>query len=73
MGTTTLSWQAPVAKVEIHVGSPDGTLFAAGGNQGLAETGPWVTDNMTFYLQDGTAAKPTDRSASLAILPVAVR
>ncbi|HWF46699.1 MAG TPA: hypothetical protein VG168_06820 [Bryobacteraceae bacterium] len=73
LGVTTLSWHAPVAKVEIHVSSPDGPLFAAGGSDGHAETGRWVTNNMTFYLQDATASKPAALSATLATLPVAVR
>lgn len=73
VGVTTLSWSAPVAKIEIHVNSPDGKLFAAGASEGHAETGAWVTNNMTFYLQDATASKPTDQSATLALLPVAVR
>lgn len=72
-GVTTLIWHAPVAKVEIHVGSPGGQLFAAGGSDGRAQTGPWVTNNMVFYLQDATAGKPTDGSATLAMLPVAIR
>lgn len=73
LGTTTLIWHAPVAKVAIRLGSPDGKLFAGGGSDGRAPTGAWVTNNMTFYLQDGTAPNPTDRSATLAMLPVAVR
>ena len=68
-GTTTISWNAPNASyVEIHVGSPDGPLFASGGNLGSAQTGPWVTDGMTFYLQDG--AKPLTASNTLAKLAV---
>lgn len=73
IGATTLSWHAPVAKVEIHLGSPDGKVFVSGGSDGHARTGPWVANNTIFYLQDATASNPTDRSATLAILPVAVR
>ncbi len=70
-GTTTISWNAPnVADVEIHVGSPNGPLFASGGNQGSAQTGPWVTDGMTFYLQDVTNGKPLTASNTLATLIV---
>ncbi|HEX4227390.1 MAG TPA: hypothetical protein VHZ07_01885 [Bryobacteraceae bacterium] len=73
VGATTLIWHAPVAKVEIHVGSPDGRLFVEGGSDGHATTGRSVTNNTIFYLQDATATKPTGRDAMLAILPVAVR
>jgi hypothetical protein len=52
-GTTTLSWSAPTAtKVEIHLSSPSGPLFANGGNSGTATTGKWVSEGTTFYLQD---------------------
>ncbi|MGC2660991.1 MAG: hypothetical protein WA324_23805 [Bryobacteraceae bacterium] len=73
LGKTTLTWHAPVASVEIHLGSAGGKLFAQGGHDGTAETGDWVSNNMVFYLQDATASKPTDQSATLAMLPVAVR
>ena len=73
VGKTMLRWHAPVDKVEIHLGSAGGKLFAAGGHDGNAETGVWVADNMTFYLQDATSPTPTDKSATLALLPVAVR
>ena len=73
IGVTTLTWHAPVNKVEIHVGAPNGKLFAAGGIDGHAETGAWVTNGMTFFLQDATASDPAGRAATLAILPVAVQ
>ena len=58
LGVTTISWNAPgAAIVEVRIGGPDGTLFAAGGPTGSAPTGPWVTDGMTFYLQDANAGK----------------
>jgi hypothetical protein len=72
-GVTTLAWHVPVDKAEIHIGSPGGKLFAAGGRDGHAETGPWVTNNMIFYLQDATSGKSNDPSSTLATLPVAVR
>lgn len=73
IGATTLVWHAPVNMVEIHVGSPNGKLFAAGGSDGRAQTGPWVTNNTLFYLQDATVGDAVSRSSTLAILPVAVR
>jgi trimeric autotransporter adhesin len=52
-GMVTLTWNAPSSLgVEIHVGSPTGTLFAAGGSSGSAATGNWVTAGMSFYLVD---------------------
>ncbi len=73
VGTTTVSWSAPQAgSVELHVGSPTGILFAAGGANGSAQTGEWVTEGMTFYLQDTTAGKPLAAANTLAILVVDV-
>jgi hypothetical protein len=70
-GTTTISWNAPnAANVEIHVVSPNGPLFASGGNQGSAQTGPWVADGTTFYLQDVTGGKPLTATNALATLVV---
>ena len=70
-GTTAISWNAPNASyIEIHVGSPNGPLFAFGGNRGSAQTGAWVTDGMTFYLQDVTGGKPLTANNTLATLVV---
>jgi hypothetical protein len=70
-GTTTINWNAPNASsVEIHVGSPSGPIFGAGGNQGSVQTGRWVTDGMTFYLQDVTNGKSLTASNTLATLIV---
>jgi hypothetical protein len=70
---TRLSWTTNVAVVEVHIGAPDGPLFARDGGISSASTGPWVVDNMTFYLQDGTGKNPTDKSATLATLAVPVK
>jgi hypothetical protein len=70
-GITTTSWNATNASsIEIHVGSPNGPLFASGGNQGSAQTGPWVTDGTTFYMQDVTGGKPLTANKTLATLVV---
>ncbi|HEX4229516.1 MAG TPA: hypothetical protein VHZ07_12665 [Bryobacteraceae bacterium] len=70
-GTTTLEWNAPPGTaVQIRVGSPDGALFAEGGNSGSATTGAWVTDGMLFYLQDVTDGKPLTTANTLAVLIV---
>jgi parallel beta-helix repeat protein len=66
-GSTTLSWNAPGAGViEIRIGSPDGPLLTIMGNRGSVETGPWVTDGMTFYLQDVTGGRPLTSDFTLA-------
>lgn len=53
LGETTISWNAPCATaLEIRVGSVAGTLFAAGGSVGSAQTGNWVSNGMTFVLVD---------------------
>jgi hypothetical protein len=71
LGVTTLSWDAPGAQViEIHVGAPDGPLFARLGNRGSAQTGPWVADGTTFYLQDVSGANPLTADYTLATVIV---
>lgn len=70
---TKLTWTTKVPGVEVHIGSPDGRLFAKDGGVSSAVTGSWVTNNMTFYLQDGTATNPSDKSATLASLTVKVK
>lgn len=55
-GLTTIYWNAPgVASINVHVGSPSGSLFAVGGSEGFATTGQWVTDGMLFYLVNASS------------------
>ena len=71
LGVTTLSWSAPDADViEIHVGSPNGPLFTQMGTRGSIQTGLWVSDGLTFYLQDVTGGKPLTSDYTLATLVV---
>ena len=71
LGMTTISWTAPgVETVEVHIGSPNGPLFAGGGSRGSAQTGLWVPDGMTFYLQDISGGKPLTAENSLATVVV---
>lgn len=71
VGSTTISWNTPgVDLVEIRVDRPDGTVFTSGGSRGSAQTGPWVSDGMTFYLQDVTGGKPLTAVNTLATLVV---
>jgi hypothetical protein len=68
-GSALISWNAPNAQViEIHVGSPNGVLFAEGGNRGSAPTGLWVDEGTTFYLQDVTKGLPLTAANTLATL-----
>ena len=70
-GSATISWNAPDAQeIQIRIGSPDGPLFAYAGNRGSAQTGVWVFDGMTFYLQDVTGGKPPTSDYTLAELVV---
>jgi len=70
-GSTTISWSAPDAQViEIHIGAPDGRLFTRMGSRGSAQTGDWVNDGATFYLQDVTGGKPLTLDYTLATLVV---
>src|SRR5208283_1790396 len=57
LGVTKLSWSTTATKAaEIHVGKPDGALLCVGYATGACTTGQWVTNGMTFYLQDSGAA-----------------
>jgi glycosyltransferase involved in cell wall biosynthesis len=72
VGETALSWITKgVAKVEIHVGAPDGPLFFDdGAAAGSAITGEWVHDGMLFYLQDVSGGKPLTFANTLDIVKV---
>lgn len=70
-GTATITWNAPNAQyVEIHIGSPKGPLFTYEGNHGSIQTGPWVSEGLTFYLQDVSGGLPLTSASTLAILVV---
>ena len=74
LGMTKITWMAPAAEaVEVRVGSPDGPLFASGGSRGSGETGLWVTDGMTFYLQDVSNGRPLTAENTLATVVVRLR
>jgi parallel beta-helix repeat protein len=72
-GITTISWNAAdVEDAQIRIGSPNGPLFVSG-NRGSAETGPWVVEGMSFYLQDVTGGKPLTAENTLATLTVRIQ
>jgi hypothetical protein len=73
LGVTDLIWSAPAGVMtEIHVGAPNGALFAAGGNTGHAETQKWVKDGTQFFLQDVTGGKSRTSENTLAVVKVEV-
>jgi hypothetical protein len=74
LGVTKLTWSTTATKfAEIHVLTPNGTLLCTGRETGSCATGQWVANGMTFYLQDSTAAKPTDPAATLAAVVIKVQ
>jgi len=72
-GEMRFTWSTPAAHAEIHVGAPNGTLMVRGGSQGTAATGAWVTNGMTFYLQDPDNPDPGSAAATLGSIAVAVQ
>lgn len=67
LGETKLSWTSVGPnRVEVHVSSPDGALFAQTAPTGTSETAKWVTEGMTFYLQDVSGGKPLTAENTLA-------
>jgi len=54
VGETTITWMTyATSKVEVHVGAPDGLLFARTGPGRFSQsTGPWVRNGTLFYLQN---------------------
>ena len=71
VGMTTISWMAPSAEVvEVRVNSADGPLLVRSGSRGSAQTGLWVADGTTFYLQDVSGGKPLNAENTLATVVV---
>jgi hypothetical protein len=48
----------------------NGPLFNDQGNRGSIQTGAWVSDGLTFYLQDVTGGNPLTSDYTLATLVV---
>jgi hypothetical protein len=66
LGIVKLAFTTDKTKlIEIHVGSPSGTILCRAPAPGVCDSGLWVNNGMVFYLQDGTAAKPDDAAATL--------
>ena len=69
LGMTSVSWTSTGTEfVEVHVGSPDGALFAAtkSSSDGSKSTEKWVTDGMVLYLQNTTGGLPLTSANTLA-------
>lgn len=50
---TTLHWKVPDdMTVEVHVGAPNGALFAVAKGEDSKETDRWVKNRMKFFLVD---------------------
>ena len=74
LGVTRLSWSTTAKRVAVCAGSPSGQIFAAS-HQGShsAETGKWVSDGMTFYLQDVSEGQPLNAAHTLATVTVKLK
>jgi hypothetical protein len=74
-GRTTLTWNAAgVAKVQVRIGSPTGpAMTGVEGPSGSAQTGDWVEDGMTFYLQDASGDNSLGSGKTLGLVRVQVR
>ncbi|MDQ2774909.1 MAG: hypothetical protein M3Y57_08305, partial [Acidobacteriota bacterium] len=74
LGETTLTWRAPATLyVEVHIGSPDGPLFASSKGSGSARTSVWVKNGLQFYLQDRSDDKPLTAENTLDRVQIEVR
>ena len=67
-GRTSVSWMTYATnRVEIHLDAPDGPLFARSGPGIFSqETGEWVRDGTTFYLQNVSRGLPLMAENTLA-------
>jgi hypothetical protein len=71
---TTISWTTSGQTwVEVHIGSPNGPLFASSLGAGSAATGPWVSNGMMFYLQNVTGGLPLTAANTLGTVVVNVQ
>jgi hypothetical protein len=74
VGRTTLSWLARgVSSVQVRVASPNGPpMTGFESPSGSASTGDWVTDGMTFYLQDASSGDSAGLNRTLAAVRIRV-
>jgi 2-polyprenyl-3-methyl-5-hydroxy-6-metoxy-1,4-benzoquinol methylase len=72
LGQTTVSWMTyATSEVEVHVDAPDGPVFARTGPGHFShETGHWIRDGTSFYLQNvsgGLALTPENTMAIVTL------
>lgn len=67
-GRATVSWMTYATnKVEVHLDAPDGPLFARSGPGVFSqETGQWVRDGTTLYLQNVSRGLPLTAENTIA-------
>lgn len=71
-GSATLNWSTTTASnVEVHVGAPNGPLFARGPAQGSGTASGWVSDGTVFYLQDVSNGQPLTSQFTIATQTIA--
>jgi hypothetical protein len=71
LGAVTITWQANTAAVQIRVNSPNGPpLTGIELARGSAQTGDWVADGTTFYLQDASDGHSLGAARTLATVRV---
>jgi glucose/arabinose dehydrogenase len=72
LGHTTLTWtSALTTKVQVRVNAPDGNRVAESGPGTFStQTGQWVRDGMTFYLQNVSNGLPLTSANTLARITV---
>jgi glucose/arabinose dehydrogenase len=70
LGQTRVAWTSyGTTNVEVHVGAPNGVLFGSThAGSFAANTGHWVSDGMTFYLQNVSGGLPLTPDNTLATL-----
>ena len=74
LATVTLEWTSTGAEAtELRLSGPGGTLVSRTAGCGRTETGPWVSDGMTFFLQDASADKARTLGSTLDIARVRVK
>jgi hypothetical protein len=60
-GVTELTWADPGTAVEIRVNAPDGPLMALSNSAGSVETGDWVGNGSSFWLNDVSTGQTIQR------------
>jgi len=74
LGVTTISWSAPAAMIiQVRVGAPNGPLLTDNFDSGSMTTGAWVTNGMTFYLQDVSMGQANSAANTLGSVTVTLK